>query len=143
MGVLYGLLLLGAIIVSNRYRNREAQIFTWTMAAGSLGTLVIFVAAGRTWAHLNAAVLMIDVLMLGLFALIAFRSLQRWTLIVCAMQFIGAASHIAGLIADTPTTRVIGVVQGVWAFLQCFVIISGTIYNRMRATSAPSLTGKG
>jgi hypothetical protein len=137
MGYIYALLLLTSALVSIRSRQSDAQILATTMWAGSFATWALMFARGHRWDHFNLAILLIDLAMLAAFAWVAFRSNMRWPMLVCAFQFIGAASHLAGTIADTPATRIIGVVQGIWAYLQCFAIIFGVTLNSRRTISDP------
>lgn len=142
MGILFGLLVLTAIGVSFRYSSRDGIVLSIAMLVGSFATMIVFLIIDRDWHLFNSAIILVDTVFLVGFAVVAFRSTQRWPMLVCAMQFVVTMSHVAGLLGDTPASRVLGIAQGLWAYIQCFVIISGVMYNRVRTTSGLSLIKK-
>ncbi len=140
MGMLFTLLVLVAIGFSLHCRNQDGIQVSVAIFVASAATMIAFLLIGRDWQHFNGAIVLFDVALLVAFSVIAFRSSQRWPMIVCAMQFIVTASHVAGMIGDIPATRVLGVAQGLWAYIQCFAIISGVIHNSRRTISGQKST---
>jgi hypothetical protein len=140
MGYVYGLLLLFALTVGLRSRDLDAVKISLTTAAGSLCTWALMMANAHYWTHFNLTVLMIDSIMLAVFARVAFRSLKRWPMLVCAFQFMGMLIHIAGTLADMQSTRIIGVAQGLWAYFQCFAIIFGVMYHNRAISPEKNMT---
>lgn len=140
MGIIYTLLVLTAIAISAKFRNSDGLASSLMMFSASLATMIIFGLLGREWMHFNSAVLLIDFALLSVFVAVSLKSTQRWPMIVCAMQFLGTVSHIAGLFSETPATRILGVAQGLWAYFQCFAIISGVMYHSHATSPAGNTT---
>lgn len=132
MGITYLLLVFCSLFVSLHYKDCEGAALAGAIMSGSVITLGLFWIIEQDWNKFNFAILLVDLTLLAAFTMIAMKSAWRWTMIVCSMQFVVTASHVAAVVGDSPATRSLGVVQGIWAYIQCTIIMFGVIYKSKR-----------
>jgi len=138
IGYLYIFCLFLTCWIALRFGDREEQVASAFLAIAGLGTLAIYLFAGRSFERFGAAFALSDGLLLVVALYIAYRSRRFWPLIFASFQIAATLSQFVPLLGVNLVAYAIGVTQGFWGWLQMAVLILASVRGHNRARLRPT-----
>lgn len=135
------LLLLVSSAVFVFWKGRfEVRLVAATLVIGSLLTPLLFYYSQQSWLSPNVAMLINEAAVTLVILFVAFRSKEFWPLPVAAFQMIALLTPTVLLVGENLASDALGIMQGLWAYLELFVLVIVTIghqRDRKRGRAAP------
>jgi len=137
---LFALLLLACTIYALARGGRPERIGAGTMFVGCVLTLAVNSPLSVRYASVEIAILVVDAVMLGVFAALALLSDRYWPLWVTALQLLVVLAHVAKLADPEMLRNGYGFVMAVWSYPQLLAIALGTRAHYRKRTSPAAAT---
>lgn len=139
-GVIFLILLVAALGFSSWFGGREERWGIAIVIGNAVATLAVLAFADSRWAHLESAVLIVDLATLLAFAAVSLRSDKFWPLWVTGMQLAQLATHMARVAKPELLPKAYSAGQSAWAWLQILVILIAAwrMMEAARSTRSPS-----
>ena len=130
IGWLYALLLIAVCIFVLWQGDGELRVALLVVVATSLVTLANYRLGTGNFADFQPWLAVSESIALAVALAIALRSRRYWPLLFAAAQVLTLFAVLAPLVDKDTLSKVFGVTQGLWAYVQLAVLVSATIRGR-------------
>lgn len=137
---LFALLLFACTFYALARGGRPERIGAVTMFVGCFLTLAVNSPLSERYASVEVAILVVDAVMLGIFAALALSSDRYWPLWVSALQLLVVLAHVAKLADPEMLRNGYGFVMAVWSYPQLLAIALGTRAHHRERTRPAAAT---
>lgn len=138
--IAFALLLVACTLYALARGGRPERLGALTMFAGCVLTLAVNSPLSVRYASVEMAILVIDAIMLAIFAAVALFSDRYWPIWVTALQLLVVLAHIAKLADPEMLRNGYGFVMAVWSYPQLLAIALGTRAHHLGSTKPAAVT---
>jgi hypothetical protein len=138
--IFLGLLVSVAIYILRRGDVEERVAFVTLLSAYVATYAIMVLHGGYDWLLMSPLVALVDTFAFAILLMIALRSKRFWPLPVAAFHIPPILMPVVTLLGEGLVSHSIGVTQGLWSYLQLFILAWATLRSQalLRPTTSIS-----